>query len=750
MRRLAPILAVLAGATLPAGAADTIELGPAPITNGNYVGRIAAVACSPTNFQVYYVGAADGGVWKTTDAGQSWLPLTDTLPTQAIGALAIDPTNDQVIYAGTGEANYANHSRYGLGLYKSTDGGATWQHLAADVFAGRTFAKLVIDPASPQTLYAAIGRAGGFPERAAARNHPQADGPAGIFRSTDGGVTWTHLAGGLPTDLAGSDVAIDVNNPQVLYACIGRIFGADGNGIYKSTDGGDSWTRLSEGLPANWGAQGRISVAVAPSDSNRVYAMITRRCDENGGGASMRGAYRSDDAGATWTTLPLENIQASYGWYLSIIQVDPEDADEVYFGGLSVQRSLDGGSTWTNVTTPHVDIHAFAWTANGHLLCGNDGGLHRSRSQGDRWQALNEGLGTIQFYAGLSTHPDNPEVFFGGTQDNGSNLRQASGITWRQVLGGDGGWTQINQDNPGFVYAEFQGTGNLYRSTTGGGGGYNLSNIGINGGDRNCFLPPYVIDPGDPTRMLYGTHRVFESTNRGASWTRITGDLTKGDGAIRCLAIAPSDSSYVYAVTNDGNVQVSSDRGDNFTLVLEDHPGWPRTTRELVIDPHDPQTAYLAAAAFGVTQIQRTRDAGQTWQPLDQNFPDIPVNTLAVDPRSAQAVIYAGSDQGLFRSVDDGGTWHRFGRDLPHATVIDLLAEPHRTRLVVGTQGRGAWDIAASLPGDVDLDNDVDLTDLAILLAALPCDGPDCPVDVNGDGRTDLDDLQRLLIDFGL
>ncbi|MFH1746975.1 MAG: hypothetical protein ABIG44_08015, partial [Planctomycetota bacterium] len=225
LKRLSEYSVLLLGvAWLTSGtvqALDWVELGPAPIVNGHHTGRVSAIACSPTDPDLYFVSGADGGVWRTTDGGTSWTPFTQHLPTTAIGALAIDPTNAAIVYAGTGEANYANHSRFGQGVYKSTDGGDTWEVLASDVFAGRCFSKLIIDPTNPLRLYASITRAGGFPELAAAKGHPNATGPLGVFRSEDGGVSWAHLTNGLPA-LSATDLSMDVNTPTTLFAGIGR------------------------------------------------------------------------------------------------------------------------------------------------------------------------------------------------------------------------------------------------------------------------------------------------------------------------------------------------------------------------------------------------------------------------------------------------------------------------------------------------------------------------------------------------
>ncbi|HUU98366.1 MAG TPA: hypothetical protein VM487_21750, partial [Phycisphaerae bacterium] len=719
---------------------DWQELGPAPIINGGYTGRVSAVACSPTDRNRYFAGAADGGVWRTTDGGSSWTPLTDHMPTSAMGALALDPLNENTIYAGTGEANYANHSRYGLGLYKSTDGGESWVQLAEDVFGGRCFSKIVINPLNSQIIYAAITRAGGFPELAAAKGHPGATGPLGLFRSSDGGLSWAQLTNGLPS-LSATDVAIDPSAPHTLYAAIGRIFGHPDNGIYKSTDGGDSWSKLGGGLPSE--TLGRISLAVAPSMPSRIYTLITRPSDAFGGGASVLGAYRSDDGGGSWTYIPVGDIQATYGWYLSVVSVQPTDPDVVIMGGLSLRRSTNAGANWYTITPPHVDMHAIAWDADGRMVVGDDGGVHRTSNLGNNWTSHNNNLGVIQFYAGLSLHPTSDVTIFGGTQDNGSNRRNTDTMNWTQVFGGDGGWTQVDQSSPNRVFVEYQGTGNLYRSTNGG-DGFSYVGYGISG--RNCFLPPFLIDPDDSQRMLYGTDRIYQSLSGGTGWSALSGDLTDGAGAIRALAMAPSNPNMVYAATNDGNVLVSIDGGEDFTQILDDVPGWPRVTREMFVHPHDPLTMYLAVAYFGEDQVRRTRDAGQSWEILDGDLPDIPVNVVAADVRYSTPVIYAGADDGVYRSADDGLSWHRYGIGLPRAAVIDMRLDTARARLIIGTQGRGAWSIGISIPGDLNDDGCVDQADLGILLAAFGIDGGG---DLDGDGDTDQADLGILLAHWG-
>ncbi len=726
-------------------AAPWQPLGPAPIVNGPFTGRCSAVTASPTDRGLYYVAAASGGVWRSRDGGLTWTPLTDDMPAAAIGSLVMDPNDESIIYAGTGEANFANHSLYGLGVYKSTDGGNSWTILAEGTFAGRTFSKLIISHADSQTLYASIMHAGGFPARNAAKGHPLMDGPVGVFRSTDAGVTWTHLTNGLPA-VAASDVAIDPVDADILYAAIGDIFGTPDNGVYKSIDGGDTWVKQAGGLPT--GTVGRISLAVAPSRPQRVYALITNPTDATGGGAETMDLYKTDNGGGRWIPTNVGGLlQATYGWYLSTVAVHPLDPDKFYAGGLDLVRSTSGGDHYVDVTPPHVDMHGLAFDAIGRLLCADDGGLHRSADNGNSWYALNEGLGAIQFYPGLSLHPTNRDFVLGGTQDNGTNRRE-SGWDWSHRLGGDGGYTALHPATPNYMFAEHQGTGNLYRSTNGG-GNFFAASAGINPSDRNCFLPPMTYAPDNPNTVYYGTHRVYRSTNGGTAWTPISDDLTGGaPAAIRALVVAPSNGQTLYAATNDGRVLVSTDGGVDWNLTLEGIPGWPRVTRELAVDPRHDGTALLAVSQFGVDQVRITTDYGQTWTGIDGDLPDVPANTAAIHNDGRQRLLFVGTDRGVYVSCNDGANWRKMGTELPNTPVNDLIVDTRFDRLVAGTLGRGAWEI--NLPGsaDADGDGDIDLADVARFQACrtAPRNNPghvppmsDCWIDFDLDYDNDID-----------
>lgn len=662
------------------------ELGPSPISGG-FNGRVSAIGVSATNANLYYIGGADGGVWKTTDAGATWQSVSDSAPTTAIGAIAVDPTDDKVVYAGTGEANYANHSRYGLGLLKTTNGGSTWTLLATNTFAGRTFSQIVIDPSNTKILYASIAAAGGFPEKAAAKGHPQKDGPYGVFKSVDGGETWIQLTTGLPNQAA-TDIALVRSKPDTLFAAIGRPFGAAENGLYRSTDAGAIWSKLAGGLPTN--NLGRISVATAPSDANRVYALIANRCDASGGGASTLGAYKSVTGGDSWTSIPVGSFQATYGWFLNAVGVQPTNADTAVFAGFDLLRTTNGGTSFSTITPQHVDMHAIAWDASGRLLVGCDGGFFRSSNNGSTWTNFNTGLGICQFYAGISTSPADKNLLLGGLQDNGTAQRSGDTMNWGNFIGGDGGYTAIDQLLPSREFGQYQGAGNLYRSTNSG-GSFNYAGNGINA-DRSAFFSPIEIDPTTSARILLGTYRLYRSTNGGTSWSPISGDLTNGSGGIRALAISKSKPNTVWVATTDGNISSSIDGGVTFTKRLTGIPGWPRVTREITIDPTDDKVVYLAVSNFGTDQIRRTVDGGQTWRALDGDLPDIPVNVVVVARLGSKKFLYAGTDDGVYRSTDEGTHWSRYGYGLPYCAVIDIKVDPSRNRLVIGTQGRGAWE----------------------------------------------------------
>jgi hypothetical protein len=747
LSRTAVLLSLCGAVALapPASAQDFTSLGPGPVTSfDGSAGRVAAVACSRTDPNLYYIGTCDGGVWKTTTAGASWTPVTDHLPGTPIGDVTLDPQNENIVYAGSGEANFANHSRYGLGLYKSTDAGATWTVLGADVFSGRCISRVLVHPTNSNIVYVALTAAGGGPASLAAKAHPLRNGPRGVFKSTDAGLTWTLLAGGLPA-LDCTDLEFDPSNPAVLLAGIGHVYGSPDNGVYRSADNGATWTRLSGGLPTT--EVGRISFDIARSNPNRIYLMIARPSagigvgGSSSGGGELRVAMRSSDAGATWTNVPVgTGLLSTQGFYDILVTVSPTNPDLAYFGGVTIRRTTNGGASTSTVVDGHPDFHAAAWDAAGRCVIGNDGGVYRynNPATSSAIVPLNNGLVNMQIYAGISTTPANDINIFAGLQDNGTARRRAQGdFQWASVVGGDGGWTQVNPSNPQIVFAQLQGANSLYRSTNGGNSFGSLGGTGLEG--RHCFLPVYLIDHTNTNRMIIALERVWESMDGGTTYDPISPDLTLGGvAAIRAMAMSKTDPRYVYCATSDGLVYASTDGGHNFTQRLAGNQGWPRVTRELTAHPTDPQTVYLAGATYGAEHVRRSFDAGATWQVLDGNLPDLPTNVIDVDIRYPVPRLFAGTDRGVYMSKDDGVTWTRYGTGSPNAAVIDLVVEPSRSRMIVATQGRSAWSVPIACPADFNEDGQSDFFDYLDFAQAFADET--AAADFNQDGQVDFFD----------
>lgn len=727
------------------------DLGPAPlmgITSGPSAGRVSAIACSPTDPELYYVGGPGGGVWRrdeTSPGIYAWTPLTDGMPMLAVGAIAIDNNDEAIIYAGTGDRSFSHHSPYGIGLYKSFDSGNTWSHIAEQTFAGRSFSKIVLAPSNivdpTLTLYAAIVRAGGFPEASAAKVHPGRWGDVGVFRSTDGGYTWTHLTlsgNGLP-ELSATDIVVDPTNSNTLYAVIGEVFGDNiNNGVYKTVDGGNTWQKLTQGLPvpASPNTLGRGSIGISPSNPSVLYSAFTYGVSPSGSSSgSISTSFRSEDYGATWTQCG-SNLLADVGWYAQAVSVHPSNQQIVFYGGLNVVGNNQCVPFIASV--PHPDVHVFSWDASSRLLCGNDGGLHRSSNLGQTWESLNTGLSITQCYAGLALHPDGIDIF-AGTQDNGVVQRYRTGMSdWDQVITGDGGYSYIDTTNgsPYRVYTTRRDASHFYRSDN---GGMSFAQKSLTVTGAAAMSCPFGVPLGLPTTVVYCTQRTWVTADAGDSWDTLStsANLTSGGGsAIRAIVIAPSDSSVVYCATNDyngldpdGRVLRSTDGGVSFpgpgtsvTPILTGNPGWRRITRELFVDPDDEDILYVARARFDdpVGQILRTTNGTSATPTFTDfagpDFPNVPVNCVTVIHRADFDEVFAGTDSGLYYSNNNAQTWDLLTNLLPRAIIIDILYDQPNNRLILGTQGRGVWSVWLDSDwdyyADCEQDGDVDMFDI--------------------------------------
>ncbi len=676
--------------------------GPAPMQSQNYAdvsGRVTCLAVDPTNSNIVYAGAADGGLWKSTDGGTTWSPLTDNFPRLSSGAVAVDPNNPNVIYYGTGELNFNIDGYPGTGVFKSTDGGTTWSQLTLPPGGGIYYtSSIAVAPSNSNDVYIA--------------------GYYDIYKSTDGGNTWTELN---LTDGAVDAIVVDPNNANVIYAAYGSGFGGDSTnfGIYKSTDGGTTWTWLTNGLPpAN--QIDRVSLAISPSDNQILYAGINGN-KPNSSSSDTNRVYRSTDAGATWSVLPpvqtksynANGFGGDQGWYNNVIAVDPTHPDTVYLGGIDFWRSSDGGQTWTNLThgygandgeNIHVDQHAIAF-ANGNgstFYIGNDGGVWKTIDGSTSFTNCNAGLQTIQFYD-IAASATNPSITVGGTQDNGTESNNLPSSGWSEVYGGDGGYVLIDPQNSQIIYSEYV-NGGLVKSTNGGSTWQNIT-TGI--GEKGYWIEPYVMDPNNPNILYTGTNKIYKTTNGGTNWTPITGDIRKSGDLFTTMSISPVQGGVIYAGMSgyrgadnpdSAFLYVSTDSGAQWTDISGNLPKGTDFC-QVTADPTHNGVAYLAVLTYGPylesPHVLKTTDYGNTWVGLDSSgangngFPNVPTKVICVD--STNSRIYAGTYEGVFRSTDGGATWSQYGIGLPNSVVDGLAIQYSSDQLRVGTHGRGAW-----------------------------------------------------------
>jgi len=666
-----------AAAPPPIGGTQWQALGPTSIPiNGTSIGRIATVAVDPTNSNIVYVGGAQGGVWKTVDGGANWVPLTDKQCALAMGSIAIDPVDPDIIYAGTGEQNFSADSYWGCGILRSIDGGTSWTAIGPAGLQSTSnwsqISRVVIAPTTagtPATTTLLVA-AGAF----------YSTSIRGLYRSTNGGANWNQTLSGSVTDLV-----LDPTNDSIGYAAV------SGQSVFKTTDRGATWTAVASGFPTS--NVGRINIGIAPSAPATLYAGV-----HNASNSQLLGIWKTTTGGTSWTQLSASG--ASCGaqcWYDMFIGVSPTNPDTVYFGGVSLYRSANGGASFADITgSIHVDQHAIAFDPQdpATFYVGNDGGVYRSSTAGNSWTSLNAGLALTQFYEGISLHPSDETIVLGGTQDNGT-LQYTGAPAWSYVIGGDGGYTAIDQENPLTRYGETQwapssGYSGPRRSD---GGGYNLKANGIALSDTAQFIPPLVMDPSHPTTLYFATRRIYKTINRADSWTAISGNLTSG--TISAVAPAPSNAQVVYVGASAGQLYVTSDGGTNWNLRTTGLS--TRYVEDFAVDRADWQTAYVTLSGFGSGHVYRTTNAGQTWTDVSSNLPDIPVNAVIVDPAS-RGIVMVGTDVGVFISSDSGATWTPLDQGLPNVAVFDIAYNPATGSLIAATHGRGMFALQLDRP----------------------------------------------------
>jgi len=641
-----------------------MEMGPSVLRHSwgdmDNAGRTCMVAINPQDSRILYAAAASGGVWKSTDEGKSWNPIGDQIASMSVGAVTIDPFDTNIIYAGLGEPHYSLDSFHGAGFLRSMNGGKTWSLLASDVFLDYTFSRIVPNPKRPGFLYAATSR--------------------GVFRSLDHGGTWVQLLGGPATDLV-----IDPRDPDTLIACIGQPSGSPKNGLYKTTDAGASWRHLTADMPET-STVGRIQMDQCQAYPNVVYAAIYGR------GPLLTGMYKSTDFGESWIRMPnCPNYAGGQAWYDNAIAVSPTNPNVVFVGGTSTFRSIDGGETWEDNTRSdgggrvHPDHHYLTFSPvdpNTVYLC-TDGGMFRTRDLGANWESVSNGLGTVQFQS-VDVHPTDPNIAYGGTQDNGTNKFTGS-TEWRNIFLGDGGVTHVNWKNPNVVYTEYVNLTIL--KSTDAGENWQGATEGIDPREGKLFYAPFELDPSDPDTLVAGAQKVYRSTNAAETWTAISPVL---GSRVSAVTVAPNLSSVIYAGTNDGRVWVTPDTGKRWFEITK---GLPKGgIQDICVDPRNARRVYVALGGWSTSRIWKSVDAGGTWQDISDNLPAMPIQAIALDPKNPSNV-FAGATIGVFASNQGGKRWVRYGHGLPNVPVFSIVANRNTDWLTIGTHGRGAWRI---------------------------------------------------------
>ena len=674
-RAHARMLAMPRGGMMRRGGAD-LRWRPLGPDRRGYVtwmvtGRVIAIAIHPEDYETIYVGGAQGGVWKSEDAGDSWTPLTDKECSLAMGSIAIDPVDPEIVYAGTGEQHYQRDSYYGCGVLRTLDGGETWEQLGADPFVrksettnGAYIARVVVDRATAGSADSTtVLVASSF----------------GLYRSTTSGTSWKQVLGGRATDLLAHP-----SDSSVFFAAV------QGDGVYRSTDSGASWDEASTDMSLD-GAK-RINLAISLSDPDVLYATVETD-DTEGLGLRM---YRTDDGADTWEQVAASGAPCEYRcYYTNTLVVHPEDPETVIFGSVRLYRSSDGGESFELLgRVPYVDDQLLVLDTlrdSDAIYLANDGGVHRSLDAGDTWTSLASNLSVIQFYRGIALHPSDPGVTLGGTQDQGTLRSSPGSKIWNQVIGGDGGYNAFDAEDPETWYGEvywIPGWGLNGPRKTG-----RLVTNGMDINETALFLPPLVMDPVDSRRLYYGTRSLYRTVDAADNWERIY-RTSSPDEVITAIAPAPSDPNTVYAGVLYGQVVVTRDGG----LTWHSGSGLPdRFIRDLAVHPDDPRQAYAVAGGFLTGHVFHTVDGGRSWQDRSGSLPDHPVHAVLYDPADP-AAIFIGTDFAVFHSAAAGGSWDLIDEDLPMVAVFDLAAQPGTGRLVAGTHGRGMFEISIEVP----------------------------------------------------
>ncbi len=659
----------------------------------NIGGRITDIHIPSTQSQTYYVGAASGGIFKSINAGADWLPIFDDQDALAIGDIETSNTDNNLVWVGTGEPNGGGGSLTysGDGIYKSNNAGETWENKGLENVG--SIAKVVIDPNNDNIVFA--GAMGPL-----FRN----DANRGVYRTIDGGTNWEKVL--FINDQTGiADMAIHPTNSNIIYATSWeRIrrpdfnqYGGASSNVYKSTDGGTTWTIISNGLPTSPSQKGRISIDISQSNPNVLYAQY---CDASGG---LQGVYKTINEGDSWVAVnsnQLTNVGFNY-WFGGIF-IDPTNEDTIYYVGFTVQKSTNGGASWQDAfPNVHVDQHALAFnnSVSGEVLLGNDGGFYKSTNNGNSsTKSLN--LPITQLYR-VFVDEQNENSIIAGAQDNSTvRTRTENTTNWNIIYGGDGFQPLIDPQNSNIIYALSQ-YGNLGKSTNSGNSFFNATN-GISNGDEKNWDTPILFDPSNSQILYYGANKVYKSTNAAGSWSAISPDLTNGPysgnlvfGTIVSIDVSPLNSDLIYAGTDDGNIWATQNGGANWELLSGNLPN--RWVTKVYASPNDINTVYATFSGYRYGEdnghVYKSIDAGINWFDISQNLPDIPVNDVI---RDSFGNLYIATDVGVLATKDEGANWQALDNEMPSVVVTDLFLHQNSQQLFAATFGRSIYKLDVS------------------------------------------------------
>jgi photosystem II stability/assembly factor-like uncharacterized protein len=629
-----------------------VVLGPTPgfyFNYSNISGRVTTAQYHPTNPNIIYIGAAFGGVWKSTNAGVTWESKTDNEVSLSSGSIAIDPVNPNIVYYGTGEATYSAASYYGRGILKSTDGGETWTGISTGLPNSTYTSRLVIRPNFPDQLFAAMGT-------------------AGFYKSTNAGASWTQVIGGRCDD--------------VVFSPTGDTCYIVGSGVsYRiSIDGGSTFTTNS-----TVSMQTRNHIAICKAFPNIMY--IARYS------GSTITVFKSTDAGFNFSQVATgTNFSGSQAWYDFYMHVNPFDPDYAYVGSIDIWRTTNGGTSFQNITNGysngivHVDQHnlAFHPTNSNEILSVNDGGVWKSLDRGTTWVNLNSTLTLTQFYR-LTSDPSNANHILGGTQDNGTQ-RTLGTQNWYAAFGGDGGEVCFQSQNNLQILGETQNNG--VRRSWDGGNSWSAATSGLSG--SGSWVGPILSHPDSADIFYTARQQVFKTTNAAASWFAISSGTS---GTIREMAISNSNPEIMYA-SSGSSLFRSTNRGYSYTNVSSGSGLPARTITGISIHPDSSAVAVLTVSGFGTGHIYKTTNTGSTWTNISGNLPDSPANTgLIYYPGFSTSVILVGLDVGVFITNNYGSSWIELADGLPNTVAMKLDYNLSANKLRIGTHGRGTWEI---------------------------------------------------------